>query len=106
MAWTLGPTLGFAQAEFAFNAADIQSATAMPSYVVQLAPAQLQGEILEFTSAGQTQTMPVPIPRLAGLDELEVEQVSFDLSSATYEDTKTVDNSYMVFYLQSYYNRL
>jgi hypothetical protein len=91
MAWTLGPTSGFAQAEFAFNAADIQSATAMPSYVVQLAPAQLQGEILEFTSAGQTQTMPVPIPRLAGLDELEVEQVSFDLSSATYEDTKTVN---------------
>jgi len=90
MAWILGPTFNFAQAELAYDAFSVQSAEALSPYVVQLAPTQLEGEILEFAAADETQTIPVTIPRLAGLDEIEVEQVSFDLSSTAFEDEKTV----------------
>jgi len=90
MVWILGPTFSYAEAELATDASVVQSAEALLPYVEQLAPAQLEGEILEFAAAGETQTVAVPIPRLAGLDELEVEQVSFDLSSAVFEDDKNV----------------
>lgn len=92
MNWTVAPTFDFSQesAQFFFAGAQVQSVTALPVYSVQFQELQLAGETLEFTEAGQTLSLPVPLPRLAGLDELQIEQVGFNLSSAEYEDEITV----------------
>jgi hypothetical protein len=90
MAGTLGPTFNLGQeaTQFLFDAIGVQSATALPVDVVQLP--QLEGEIVEFSAAGQTKAVPVPLPRLAGLDDLEVERLSFDLSSVALQDEQAV----------------
>ena len=92
MNWTVAPTFDFSQetAQFSFAGLQVQSVSALPVYSMQFQAMQLAGEILEFAEAGQTLSLPVPVPRLAGLDELQVEQVGFDLSSASYEDETTV----------------
>lgn len=92
MNWTVAPTFYFSKesGQFSFAGAQVQSVSALPVYSVQFQALQPAGEILEFSEAGQTLSLPVPIPRLAGLDELQVEQVGFHLSSAPYEDKITV----------------
>ncbi len=90
MAWILGPAFDFSLAELTFESLGVRSAAALAPYAVQLEPTRPEGEILEFTSAGQVQSLPVPIPRLPGLDEVEVESVGFDLSSTSLSDDKTV----------------
>ena len=90
MAWTVGPT--FAQTDnysgLTYSLQAVRGVVQLPLYVAQYP--QLEGEILEFAAAAESHFLPVPIPRLAGLDDIEVEQVSFDLSSARHEDEKSV----------------
>jgi hypothetical protein len=90
MTWTLGPTFkpGQEVPQLLFGAIGLQSAMALPVYIAQLA--QPEGEIIEFSAAGETKPVPVPVPRLAGLDDLEVERMSFDLSSIALEDEQSV----------------
>lgn len=90
MALALGPTF---QLEsdidlLSIELSEVNTVAALPVYTVQLP--QPEGEVIEFSAADQLQAIPVPIPRLAGLDELEVEQMRIDLSSVALEDEQSI----------------
>ena len=65
----ISPVVRFAATTF-----DVRSAALLPLYETVLAGA-LDGTPLEFSAPNETKEVPVPIPRLAGLDDIEVERV-------------------------------
>ncbi|MEX2262661.1 MAG: hypothetical protein WD696_11960 [Bryobacteraceae bacterium] len=56
------------------------TAELMPPFQTELS-VLTEGTPLEFESAGETKDLPVPIPRLAGLDDIELDRVDFRLAS-------------------------
>ncbi len=68
------------QAGQPLGAGMVASATQLPVAVAALA-ATTGGTPLEIAEAGGSEQVPVPIPRLAGLDEVEVERLGFELWS-------------------------
>jgi hypothetical protein len=67
----------------------ITTAAALPLYesVVGIATG---GTPLVFDSPNQTKELEVPIPRLAGLDDIELDRLGFDVRSAYQEDDTSV----------------
>jgi hypothetical protein len=57
----------------------------LPPYDAPVAAALPEGTPLVFDSANQTRELDVPIPRLAGLDDLELDRVGFDIWSVPHE---------------------
>lgn len=68
----------------------IKSADRLPLFQTAVSAAIVQGTRIEFQRAGDLQEVPVPIPCLPGLDELEIERLGFDLLSVEKEDSISV----------------
>jgi|GEM_PF-3035101 len=94
MNWTIGPTFKLFEEErnlASVLAQNLQTVTALPLYQAVLAEAL--GAILDCSDPAQPQSLPVPMPRLPGLDEFEVRQMRFELSSVELTDAVTVSGS-------------
>jgi hypothetical protein len=63
----------------------VTTAAALPLYETTVGFAT-GGTPLVFESANQTKELEVPIPRLAGLDDIELDRLAFDVRSAYQED--------------------
>ena len=74
------------------GAGSFTSAALMPAFEVELA-APTGGTPLEFAAADETQELPVPIPRLAGLDDIELDRVDFQVWSDAHLEDVTVGGS-------------
>lgn len=62
----------------------IVSVTMLP--VAEFLFAASEGTVLDLSQAGVGEQLPVPVPRLAGLDDVEVERFDFDLASEPMTD--------------------
>jgi hypothetical protein len=94
MNWTIGPTFKLLEEEISLIAdlsQSLQTVTALPLYQVALTEAL--GEVLDCSDPSQPQSLAVPIPRLPGLDEFEIRQMNFALSSSELTDSVTVSGS-------------
>ena len=67
----------------------LYSAALLPPYASPV-PVVTGGTPLAFDAADQTREVEVPIPRLAGLDDIELDRVAFDLWSFAQEDEVSV----------------
>jgi hypothetical protein len=68
-----------------FRETFITTAAALPLYETVVGIA-VGGTPLVFDSANQTRELDVPIPRLAGLDDIELDRLAFDVRSGYQED--------------------
>ncbi len=68
----------------------VRSAEKLPLYEAAMWAVETPGTLLKIAAPGDIQELPVPIPRLAGLDEIEIERVGFDLSTAEQEEEFSV----------------